>query len=87
MVSFQIKRLQLEKSNNLQLLVEKFIVYNLSVPHKHEILDLKYNFVYVIHDREECSQGVVKCYICLACGLQQICLVLLFELLTFWNMD
>ena len=40
-VSLAKKEVAMKNYNTLQLLVEKFTVYNLSAPHEWEILELK----------------------------------------------
>ena len=58
-VSFQIKRLQLKNYDDLQKLIEKFTIHNLSAPRKHEILELKKNYVRTKHGPMEHNQGDV----------------------------
>ena len=49
MVSFQRKSLRLKNFDSLELLVEKFIVHNLSAPKKQRILKLRENYALVVH--------------------------------------
>ena len=58
-VSFQRKRLWLNNYDNLQLLVEKFTLHDLSAPHKHGILELKKNYAHVIHGPTKRNQGAM----------------------------
>lgn len=46
MIPFKIKRMQLKYCDNLQLLLKKFIVRNLSAPCKRKILELKENYAH-----------------------------------------
>lgn len=55
-VSFQRKCLGLKNYDNLLLFVVKFIVHNLSAPHKWRILELKSNYAHVIPHLIECIQ-------------------------------
>ena len=62
MVSFQKEEIEIKKkSKNLQLLIEKFTVYNMSAPHKRGIPKLKEDNAHVTLDPTDCSQGIVYC--------------------------
>ena len=59
MLSFPKQRLQLKKTDNLQVLVKKFIVHHLSAPHKQGIPELKENYAHVKPGPLEPNQEVV----------------------------
>jgi hypothetical protein len=59
MISFPKKRPQLKDSDNLQVLVVKFIVHHVSAPHKQRIPKLKMNYAHVKPGPREHNQGAV----------------------------
>ena len=59
MLSLQRKRLRLNNFNNLQLVVKKVTIHNMSARHKRGIPELKVCYAHVILGPMEHNQGVV----------------------------
>ena len=59
MVSIHRKMLLLKDFNNVQLLVDKFPIHNMSAPHKWGISELKASNSHVLLGPTECNQEVV----------------------------
>lgn len=58
-ISFPKKKPQLKDSDNLQVLVEKFIVHHVSASHKQRIPELKENYAHVKPGPMERNRGAV----------------------------